>query len=291
MSEVDEFVALQPKLFGVAYRMLGSVTDAQDVVQEAFLRWQATDRARVRSVDAFLTTTVVRIAIDQLTSARARRESYVGPWLPEPLLVDDDDPARLVELADTLSMAFLVLLETLSPLERAALLLRDVFEYDYDEIAEMLDRTPTTCRQLVSRARRSVAQRRRRFDADHQRGREIARRFAEACLAGDTDGLLALLAADVTLWTDGGGKVKAALRPINGAEKVARFLIGIAPTVPSHARLHEVVLNGQPGLVLTVDDGPIAAATLDILDGRIIALHFVNNPEKLEALALRLSTT
>src|SRR3954469_1184349 len=176
MGEAEPFVALKPKLFGIAYRMLGSVSDAEDVVQDAYLRWQAADTSEVRNAEAFLTTVVVRLSLDELRSARARRAQYVGPWLPEPLLVDDRDPAEAAELADSLSMAFLVVLETLSPAERAAFLLREVFGYDYDEIAAMLDKQPAACRQLVSRANRHVGERRQRYDADRRRGHELARR-------------------------------------------------------------------------------------------------------------------
>jgi RNA polymerase sigma-70 factor (ECF subfamily) len=177
MGEAEAFLEVKPKLFGIAYRMLGSVSDAEDIIQEAYLRWQSADTADVRSAEAFLTTIVVRLSLDELRSARARRESYVGPWLPEPLLVDERDPADAAELADSLSMAFLVVLETLSPAERAAFLLHEVFGYEYDEIASMLDKQPTACRQLVSRAKRHVGERRQRYDADHRRGLQLAQQF------------------------------------------------------------------------------------------------------------------
>ncbi len=284
MDGDEVFLALKPTLFGVAYRMLGSVADAEDVVQEAYLRWQAADRSQVRSADAFLTTVVVRLSLDELRSARARRETYVGPWLPEPLLVDERDPASSAELADSLSMAFLVLLETLSPTERAAFLLHEVFGYDYDAVASILDKQPAACRQLVSRAKRHVDQRRQRYDADRRRGVELARRFQHACLSGDLDGMLALLADDATLWTDGGGVVKAARRPIVGARKAARFLIAVAPTVPPTARLHDVSVNGQPGQ-LVVDGGvALMAIAFDVLDERIVGIRVVSNPEKLASI-------
>ena len=283
MAEVEEFVALKGCLFGVAYRMLGSVTDAEDIVQEAYLRWQGTDRGHVRSPEAFLTTVVVRLSLDQLRSARVRRESYVGPWLPEPLLVDEHDPATAVELSDSLSMAFLVLLESLSPAERAAFLLHDVFGYPYGDIAAMLERPETACRQLVSRARREVEQRRHRYDADVQRGRELARRFQSACVSGDFDGMLALLADDVTVWTDGGGVVKAARRPVSGARKAARFLIAIAADTPPTTVVQEALVNGQPGLVLYDADAPFATLTFEVLDDRIAGVRVVTNPHKLAA--------
>src|SRR3954469_24110776 len=199
MGEAEPFVALKPKLFGIAYRMLGSVSDAEDVVQDAYLRWQAADTTDVRDAEAFLTTVVVRLSLDELRSSRARREQYVGPWLPEPLLVDDRDPAEAAELADSLSMAFLVVLEALAPAERAAFLLREVFGYDYDEIAAMLDKQPAACRQLVSRAKRSVDERRQRFDTDRRRGRELAQLFLDACITGDLEKMMGLLSEDSTL--------------------------------------------------------------------------------------------
>jgi RNA polymerase sigma-70 factor, ECF subfamily len=284
VTDVDEFVALRPKLFGVAYRMLGSVTDAEDVLQDAYVRWQQTDRGEVRSPEAFLTTTVVRLSLDELRSARARRETYVGPWLPEPLVVDESDPLAAAELSDTLSMAFLVLLEALSPPERAAFLLREVFGYDYDDIAVMLDKESAACRQLVSRARRHVAERRRRYDADRHRGSQLARQFVAACMTGELDPVLELLAEDATLWTDGGGVVKAAMRPIVGARKVARFLLAVTPTLPPTAVLHDAVVNGQPGLVVTDQDVPVLTMVLDVLDGAIVGVRVVSNPEKLAAL-------
>lgn len=270
-------------LFGVAYRMLGSVADAEDVLQDAYLRWQDVDRSAVRSAEAFLTTVVVRLSLDELGSARARRETYVGPWLPEPLLVDESDPAAASELADTLSMAFLVLLETLSPLERAAFLLREVFGYDYDEIASMLDKQPAACRQLVARSRRHVEERRQRYDADRKRGTELAHTFLAACLSGDLDGMLALLAEDATLWTDGGGVVKAARRAIVGARKAARFLIAVTPNVPATATIHDAVVNGQPGVLIVDGGAAYLTMSFDVLDGRIAGIRVVSNPEKLSA--------
>ena len=281
MSDLDEFVDLRPKLFGVAYRMLGSVADAEDVVQDAYLRWQAVDRSEIRSTEAFLTTVVVRLSLDELQSARARRERYVGPWLPEPLLVDERDPAAASELADTLSMAFLVLLETLSPLERAAFLLREVFGYAYDDIAAMLDKQPAACRQLVARSRRHVEERRQRYDADRERGRELAHTFLNACLSGDLDGMLALLAEDATLWTDGGGVVKAARRAIVGARKAARFLIAVTPNVPPTASISDAVVNGQPGLLVVDNGAAYLTMSFDVLDDRIVGIRVVSNPEKL----------
>jgi RNA polymerase sigma-70 factor (ECF subfamily) len=287
MTDAEIFVGVEPKLFGVAYRMLGSVADAEDVVQEAFLRWQSSDRASVDVPEAYLTTVVVRLCVDQLKSARARRETYVGPWLPAPLLVDDADPAASAELADSLSMAFLVLLETLSPAERAAFLLREVFGYGYDEVAGMLDKSPAACRQLISRARRHVDERRRRYDSDRQRGEELAREFAAACASGEVDAVIALLTEDATLWTDGGGVVRAARRVIVGARKVSRFLVAVTPTLPATVHVRTALVNGQPGLVAVDGPTPVLAAALEIIDGRITGVRMVTNPEKLERAHIR----
>ncbi|MFL6239586.1 MAG: RNA polymerase sigma-70 factor [Actinomycetes bacterium] len=286
MGDVDQFVALKPKLFGIAYRMLGSVSDAEDVVQEAYLRWQGADTTEVRSAEAFLTTVVVRLSLDELRSARARRESYVGPWLPEPLLVDERDPAAAAELADSLSMAFLVVLESLSPVERAAFLLHEVFGYEYDDIAAMLDKQPAACRQLVSRAKRNVGDRRQRYDADRRRGQELAQQFQLACLTGDLDAMLALLSDDATVWTDGGGVVKAARRVIVGARKAARFLIAVTPNIPPTAQMYDAVVNGQPGTLVVDEGAAIMTIAYDVLDGRIVGIRVVSNPAKLASIPL-----
>ena len=208
--------------------MLGSATDAEDIVQDAYLRWSRRHHDVVDSPSAYLTTMVTRLCIDQLRSARTRRESYKGPWLPEPVEVAGPEPGQSAELADSLSLAFLVLLEELQPVERAAFLLHDVFGYGYDEIATMVDRKEAACRQLVSRARHRVGAPRRRFDADRIQSRELTRRFLVACGTGDLDELLSMLADDVTVWTDGGGKVRAALRPVTGPHRASRFLLTVA---------------------------------------------------------------
>ena len=270
-------------MFGIAYRMLGSVADAEDVVQDAYLRWQRADRTGVDNSEAFLTTVVVRLSLDQLQSARARREQYVGPWLPEPLIVDERDPAQAAELSDSLSMAFLVVLEALAPPERAAFLLHEVFGYDYDEIAAMLDKQPAACRQLVSRAKRRVGERRHRYDADRRHGRELAHRFQEACVTGDVDGVMALLSEDATLWTDGGGVVKAAKRVITGGSKVARFLVAVTPNIPPTAKAYDAVINGEPGTVFVDDGVAITTIAYDVMDDRIVGVRVVSNPDKLKA--------
>jgi RNA polymerase sigma-70 factor (ECF subfamily) len=284
VAGLDAFVDLRGDLFGLAYRMTGSAADAEDVLQEAYLRWSRQDAGEVRNPKAYLTTIVTRLCIDTLTSARARREQYVGPWLPEPLVVDDD-PAVGAEMADSLSLAFLVLLEELSPAERAAFLLHDVFGVAYEEIAEALRRSQAACRQLVHRARQHVAARRRRFDADRARAGELTARFARACATRDVDALVALLAEDAVAWTDGGGKAKAAPRPVVGAGRVARFLSGISRDVAPEASVHQLRLNGQPGLVISLGDEVRVVVVLDIEEGRITGVRIVVNPEKLGAVA------
>lgn len=291
MDDDEVFLGLRPDLFGLAYRMLGTVADAEDVVQEAYLRWHSADRSELHSPRSYLATIVARLCIDSLTSARARRERYVGPWLPEPLLVDESDPARAAELADSLSLAFLTLLEELSPAERAAFLLHDVFSYGYDDLACALSRTPAACRQLVSRARRELAARRRRFDADADSAARLTRRFLAACAGGDLDGLIGMLADDVVVLTDGGGKARAALRPVAGRSKAARFLVGISTEgIGADTEMLPVLLNGQPGMVIRHAGVVTAAGVLDITDGLVSAVRVILNPDKLGAITRALST-
>jgi RNA polymerase sigma-70 factor, ECF subfamily len=285
MGDLETYLGLRASLFGVAYRMLGSATDAEDVLQEAYVRWTARGPGDVTAPSAYLTTIVTRLCIDQLRSARVRRESYKGPWLPEPVEVDAPGPDDSAELADSLSLAFLVLLEELQPVERAAFLLHDVFDYPYGAIAGIVDKTEAACRQLVSRARRRVDARHQRFPADATRGRELTRQFVVACGTGDVDGLLALLAEDVVVWTDGGGKVRAALRPVTGPHRAARFLLSVARRVADGVSIRELVLNGQPGVVFEEADGRvILALTVDVLDDLIVDVRVVTNPDKLVAL-------
>jgi RNA polymerase sigma-70 factor (ECF subfamily) len=288
-SDDEVFQQLRPELFGVAYRMLSIAADAEDVVHEAYLRWRAQPRDDVRSPRAFLITAVTRLCLDALGSARARREMYVGPWLPEPLLVDDLGPAGANELSDSLSVAFLVLLEELSALERAAFLLHDVFGYGYGELSTALSRDQAACRQLVARARKHVAARGRRFEADQARARELTQQFLAACAGGDLKALLAVLADDVVVWTDGGGKAKAAPTPVMGAAKAARFLIAIARATPEGTEVIEANLNGQPGLLALYRGSAVSAVVLDIAEGRVNAVMVMANPDKLSAVNLALA--
>jgi RNA polymerase sigma-70 factor (TIGR02957 family) len=277
---------LRPKSFAIAYRMLGSVTEAEDVVQEALLRvHRALESGQLESPRAFVATVTTRLAIDELRSARARRERYVGDWLPEPIITDsEDDPARHAEMADSLSMAMLVLLENLSPEQRAVLLLRDVFDYDYDEIAGIVGKKEANVRQLATRARRHVEERRPRFQTSREQQDELARRFFAAVQDGDLSGLESLLAHDVVLTGDGGGKVPALARALHGRNRVARTLVNwtkVASRVPG-ASLRPAEVNGTPGaLLLDGDDRLIGVWSLEIAEGQIRALNSIVNPEKL----------
>ncbi|WP_033283391.1 RNA polymerase sigma-70 factor [Streptomyces sp. NRRL F-525] len=283
MNKVEEFEELRPLLFSIAYRILGSVGEAEDAVQETWLRFDGT-ATRPTSTKAFLSATVTRIAIDVLRSARVRREEYVGPWFPEPLLSDPyQDPARSVELADSVSMAALLLLEQLSPLERAVFVLREVFAFGFDEIATTVGRSESACRQLLVRARRHMADRRPRFAADRQEREELATRFFDALKEGDVGGLRELLAADVQFVGDGGGKAPQLAKAVAGAENVARVLGTVFPwliRIDVSYEPHEV--NGQPGALFRDRDGKVLhALALDVLDGRIQTIRAVINPDKL----------
>jgi RNA polymerase sigma-70 factor (ECF subfamily) len=264
------------RAFEAGYRMLGTRADAEDVAQEALLRMQGPlDRGEVDNPEAFATTVATRIAIDHLRSAQVRRETYVGPWLPEPL-IEPGDPA---ELADSLSYGLLVVLETLAPVERAAFLLHDVFGFGYDELARTLDRTEPACRQLVSRARRRVRDDRPRRPVDGEEHQRLLERFLAAAREGDLEGLLALLAPDVVLVSDGGANARAARHPILGALRVARLARKIMPRYPTEARW--ALLNGQPGFVLEHEGRRYLAGTVEVVDGRISRIYWIRNPDKL----------
>ncbi|MCX5450759.1 RNA polymerase sigma-70 factor [Streptomyces nigrescens] len=283
MSKVEEFEELRPLLFSIAYRILGSVSEAEDAVQETWLRFD-TSATRPTSVKAFLSATVTRVSIDVLRSARVRREEYVGPWFPEPLLSDPyQDPERSAELADSVSMAALLLLERLSPLERSVFVLREVFAFGFDEVAAAVGRSEAACRQLLVRARRHMEAGRPRFEADGQERQELATRFFDALRDGDVVGLRDLLAADVQLVGDGGGKAPQLARAVISAENVARLLGSVFPLM---ARIdvtfepHEI--NGQPGAIFRDRDGKVLhILALEVLDGQIQTIRSVINPDKL----------
>lgn len=292
MTEVDQaFAGYRNLLFAVAYRILGTAADAEDAVQDAWVRWSAADRSRVADQKAYLVRIVSNLALDRLRSAQARRETYVGPWLPEPILTAD--LAEDVTTAESVSMALLVVLETLSPLERAVFVLKEVFGFGYAEIAAAVERSEPTVRQAGHRAHEHVRARRPRFPAEQGRRREVTRRFLAAAAGGDINGLMQLLAPDVTLWTDGGGKVRQATRPVIGAERVATWFAGVGKrayegVAPADMRADLVDLNGGPGIVFTGAGRVIATLTLDVDDaGRVVGIHNVANPEKLRAVAAR----
>ncbi|MFC9651120.1 MULTISPECIES: RNA polymerase sigma-70 factor [unclassified Streptomyces] len=283
MSKVEEFAELRPLLFSIAYRILGSVGEAEDAVQETWLRFDGS-ATRPTSAKAFLSAAVTRISIDVLRSARVRREEYVGPWFPEPLLSDPyEDPARAVELADSVSMAALLLLERLSPLERAVFVLREVFAFGFDEIAVAVGRSEAACRQLLVRARRHMEAGRPRFAADRQERRELATRFFDALRDGDVGGLRELLAADVRMVGDGGGKAPQLAKAVVGAENVARVLGTVFPwliRIDVSCEPHEI--NGQPGAIFRDRDGKVLhVLVLDVLDGQVQTVRAVINPDKI----------
>ena len=286
MSETAVYEELRPLLFSIAYRMLGSAGDAEDVVQEAFLRYARAEED-VESPRAWLSATTTRLAIDQLRSARARREQYVGQWLPEPLLTDGaPGPAEDVETADTISLAFLVLLESLSPVERAVFLLHDVFDFGYDEIARIVGKSEDNCRQIAVRARRQIDARRPRFDASPERHEDLVARFIAAASDGDVGTLVELLADDAVLVGDGGGRAPAAPEPIRGRERVANAFVAFARQgLRAGLRVRPATVNAQPGiLALDPEDRVVAVLALDVVRGAIEAIRVVMNPDKLDHL-------
>jgi RNA polymerase sigma-70 factor (ECF subfamily) len=277
------FTEHRRRLMGVSYRILGSIADAEDVVQDAWLRWSSTDTAKVENPEAFLTTIVTRLSLDRLRTLKARREVYAGPWLPEPVAADAG-PEAAAELADSLSMALLVVLETLSPLERAAFVLREVFAEPYEVVAEILGRDQAAVRQLVHRARQHVDAGGARYRADRATHNEVVERFLAACQNADLDALLTVLAPDVVMVSDAGGVGRAPVRPITGEDKVGRFLIGVTNKVVPGTTVALEVFNGQVGLVARLDGRAITALAFRVREQQIQTLHVLANPEKLAAL-------
>jgi RNA polymerase sigma-70 factor (ECF subfamily) len=269
------FDALRPKLMRVAYRMLGSVADAEDVLQEAFIRWMKVDRDEVHEPEAFLRRVVARLCLDQLKSARRRRETYLGPWLPEPVVEEEED--------DDVTLPLMLALERLSPLERAAFLLHDVFGLAFEEVATTLQRDATACRQLAARARTHVREARPRFKVDQSRGLELAKAFFEASRSGDMQALGAMLAADVSVYADGGGKRPAALKPISGIDRVMRNQARLAEVYKKYSSklLRVAFVNGLPGFVSLEADGELQTTALEFDDGKIVAIYVMRNPDKL----------
>nr|WP_067829915.1 RNA polymerase sigma-70 factor [Nocardia inohanensis] len=282
---IDPFVEHRRLLFGTAYQMLGTVTDAEDILQDTWLKWHAVDRDSVEHPKSYLVRTVTNLALNRLTSARATRETYIGPWLPEPLITAAD-AAQETEMADTVSTAMLVVLETLAPVERAVFVLREVFGYSHAEIAGFLDRPETTVRQISHRARNHVHSRRPRFDADPEARSEITEKFMAACHGGDLNALMQLLAPDVTLWNDGGGIVTAARRPLHGPDHVARWILGVlAKPVSTGFGLETAMVNGELSVLFTLGDYRGGALTFDLVDGRMENIRFQVNPQKLAGIA------
>jgi RNA polymerase sigma-70 factor (ECF subfamily) len=280
LATFDQYRSL---LFSVAYRMLGTVADAEDMLQETFIRWQQASDEEIRSPRAFLVTIISRLCINHLQSARVRREEYVGQWLPEPLVTDaSGDPLNVIRVDESLSMAFLVLLERLTPVERAVFLLREVFEYEYSDISEVLGQTEANCRQILRRARQHVSATRPRFKTSSRKQTDLVDRFLRAATTGDMDGLLALLSDDVVIQSDGGGKAVAVPNVIRGAKKVARGAIGaLRKLVPKEVMRRKAEINGTPGVVSYLDGKPFSVVTLDVIEGRVHGIYVVTNPEKL----------
>ncbi|MBQ1047448.1 RNA polymerase sigma-70 factor [Micromonospora sp. C51] len=278
------FVKHRGLLYAVAYRMLGSVKEAEDVVQEAWLRWSRVELATVVDAEAFLVRVTIRLAIDQLRSARVRRESYIGPWLPEPILTRPDIADDVV-LADSVSTALLLVLETLSPLERAVFLLNEAFGYPYAEIAQLLGRREAAVRQLAHRARKAVESRRHRYDSDPVTRQQVTERFLAACSGGDITALIEVLAPNVTMVSDGGGVTGAPRKPIHGSDLVARAIVVLSRQQPVGSTAGVLHLNGGPGVVVRCEGTPVLAMTLHMLDGLVQTIHSISNPRKLTAIA------
>lgn len=279
----DAFDACRPRLLGIAYGLLGELTEAEDVVQDAWLRWDRADKDAVRNAEPFLVTVTTRLALDRLRSARARREVYVGPWLPEPLVTDPETPETKAIEAERLSLALLGALERLNPVERAVLVLRDAFDLEYAEIADVLEKTPANVRQIASRAREHAGDPSRRRRVGEEERQRLTVAFLGAAAAGDMDALREMLAADAIMYTDGGGVVTAARKPIYGADKIARFMVRVQrkPSFPDDPVYTPVLVNGDPGVLMeSARDGFLSIAAVEITDGLVQAVRFFNNPER-----------
>jgi len=290
MNMVESFESYRTYLFAIAYRMLGSAMDAEDMVQETYLRYSTTPPETITSLKAFLTTIITRLCMDQLHLARRKREVYPGPWLPEPIIttttLESINPEERVDREESISLAFLMLLEQLQPLERAVFLLREIFDYDYAEIATFLGKSEVTCRQWFSRAKKHLADHRPRFTAPPETQRQMLTGFLQAVQAGEMSGLMNLLAEDVAFWADGGGKVKsAALHQITGRDAVARFILASTPifrrTLPEGSRVELTEVNGQPALITRAGDRAFAVLTIEVEAQRIKTIRNIVNPDKL----------
>lgn len=286
-DRLDAFSQHRSLLFAVAYRMLGSSADAEDLLQETFIRWQQTEM-EIESPKAFLVTIVTRLCINHLQSARVKREQYFGQWLPEPIVTAPrQNPSISFEVDESVSLAFLLLLERLTPVERAVLVLREVFDYEYSEIASILDQSESNCRQILRRARQHLKEGRPRFDASLKEKEELLRRFSDASLRGDLEGLVALLSKEAVFYSDGGGKAPALPKPIYGAENIARGILeGLKRLVPKNLVRRFVEVNGQPGIVTYLDGSPFSVFALYVAEGQVSRIYVITNPEKLKRLPL-----
>jgi RNA polymerase sigma-70 factor (ECF subfamily) len=279
----DAFAACRPRLLGIAYGLLGELTEAEDVVQDAWLRWNRADQDAVRNAEPFLVTVTTRLALDRLRAARTRREVYVGPWLPEPLVTDPETPETQTIEAERLSLALLGALERLNPVERAVLVLRDAFDLEYAEIADILEKTPANVRQIAKRAREHAGDPTRRRPVSEEERDRLATAFLAASVSGDVEGIRTLLAADAIMYTDGGGVVTAARKPIYGADKIARFMVGVQrkSDFPDDPVFTAVLVNGDPGVRMdSASDGFLSIIAVEVADGAIRGLRFFNNPER-----------
>jgi RNA polymerase sigma-70 factor (ECF subfamily) len=285
-SDTNQFEAYRPLMFSIAYRMLGSATEAEDIVQEAYLRYQGTNTAQIVSPKAFLSTVVTRLCLNHLQLAQTQRETYIGPWLPEPVLTADDEPsipARQAELHDSISIAFLALLEQLTPLERAVFLLREVFDYEYAEIADMIGKEEAACRQLFSRAKKHITEHRPRYKPSPETHRQILNQFIQATSTGDLGGLLQLLSDDVVMWADGGGKARgAAIHPLHGREAVAQFVLASVRLVPENGRVEIAEVNGEPSLVIHAGVEPLIVLAIEADQTQVYEIRVIGNPDKLK---------
>lgn len=287
-DSIDQFEQYRPLMFSIAYRMLGSVSEAEDMLQNAYIRYLQIDISTIASPKAFLSTMVTRLCLNHLQSVRVQRESYLGPWLPEPLLTEEDpeSPTSQAEQLESISMAFLVLLERLTPVERAVFLLREVFDYSYPEIASMVGKEEASCRQILSRAKKFIAAQRPRFTASNERHQQLLQQFQAAVTEGDLSGLMHLLSSDVTLSTDGGGKVPgAATRRLQGAEAVARFMIAVTRRYAQALSTPELIeANGEPAILIRVDGHPFTVISMTIVQQQIVDIRAIGNPDKLKHL-------
>lgn len=286
VTDLATFAALRPRLFSIAYRMLGTRADADDVVQDAWLRWHGADASQLQSAEAWLVTVTTRLAIDRLRGRKAEREAYIGWWLPEPLVeLDPHTPESVAELASDVSVAFLWLLERLSPEERAAFLLRQVFEHDYADIAAMLEKSEAACRQLVHRAQGRVQQEQPRFDIPRAQHHQLLGQFMQAAASGDRAAMKAMLGDDVQLVSDGGGKVPSFGRILRGAGRIAGLYWSLEHAYPGKVGYRQAIVNGEPGLLRYVDGKVESAQAFIVDDGRIVAVFIIRNPDKLAAIA------